>query len=182
MTLRDERDALQGIPITSVVRTLIDLASVTSDRATARALREAVRLELTSLAAVADGLGRHPRRKGTRRLGLALARYADLPLERARSGSEVHALEILRDARFELPLLNVRIAGEEADLSWRRLRLIIEIDGGPFHLDKGEDARKAAGWRAAGWTVRRIPSDDVDAGPAALIRLVTPENVPRCTP
>ncbi len=27
-------------------------------------------------------------------------------------------------------------------------RLIIEIDGGPFHLDVGEDARKQAVWEA----------------------------------
>jgi hypothetical protein len=38
-----------------------------------------------------------------------------------------------------MPRLNRRIAGEEADLSRPRLRLIVEIDGDPFHLDAGED-------------------------------------------
>ena len=47
-----------------------------------------------------------------------------------------------------MPRLNISVAGEEADLSWPREKLIIEIDGGPFHQDKGEDARKEAAWLA----------------------------------
>src|SRR5205823_12778065 len=70
------------------------------------------------------------------------------------------ALEILRAAGYALPRLNVRIAGEEADLSWAP-NVLIEVDGGPFHLDVGNDARKQACWERAGWTVRRISSDYV---------------------
>ena len=62
----------------------------------------------------------------------------------------MYALEILRDAGRPMPQLNHRIAGEEADLSWPRYRLIIEIDGGPFHLDVGEDARKQTIWEQLG--------------------------------
>jgi very-short-patch-repair endonuclease len=80
-------------------------------------------------------------------------------------------MEILRDAGRPLPRLNARVAGEEADLSWAPECLIVEIDGGPFHLDAGEDARKQARWRGAGWTVRRIPSDDVYERPARVLAL-----------
>ncbi len=169
--LEGECDHLNGIPITSAPRTLLDLAAHTSERALARTVREAVRLRATSLSEIGDALGRHRGRRGAARLGEAIARYTGLPLARARSGAEIRALEILRDANSELPLLNVRIAGEEADLSWSRRRLIIEIDGGPFHLDVGEDARKEAIWSAAGWSVRRIDSDDIYAHPHLLLRL-----------
>ncbi len=80
-------------------------------------------------------------------------------------------MEILRDAELPLPRLNVKIAGEEADLSWVRKRLILEIDGGPFHLDVGEDSRKRRRWEAAGWTVLRIPADDVYERPLKLLSL-----------
>jgi very-short-patch-repair endonuclease len=80
-------------------------------------------------------------------------------------------MEILRDAGRALPLLNIRIAGEEADLVWRRQRTIIEIDGGPWHLDAGEDARKEAAWRGAGYEVLRIPADDVYDYPPRLLAL-----------
>jgi hypothetical protein len=181
-TLDGDCEVLRGIPITSVARTLLDLAAHVSDRALARALREAVRLHLITVEGLAGGLGRYRRRRGSRRLAVALARYTGLPVERARSGAEVRALEVLRAAGYPFPRLNIGIAGEEADLSWSRARLIIEIDGGPFHLDVGEDARKQACWEAAGWTVRRLSSDDVYKRPNRLLALAAPLNVPECTP
>jgi hypothetical protein len=177
-TLAGDCEVLRGIPITSVPRTLLDLAGGVSERALARALREAVRLQLTTIDEVADRLGHYRGRRGSRRLAVAIARYTGLPLERARSGAEVRALEVLRTAGRPLPRLNVRVAGEEADLSWSGPRLIIEIDGGPFHLDAGEDARREACWKAAGWTVRRVSSDDVYEHPQRLLELAPPPNVP----
>ncbi len=177
-TLEGDCTTLRGIPITSVERTLLDLARWMGERALARTLREALRLRLTAMATLGDGLGRYHGRRGSRRLAIAVARYAGLPVERARSGAEIRALEILRAADRPLPLLNERIAGEEADLSWRSERLIIEIDGAPFHLDAGEDGRKQGNWEAAGWTVRRLPSEDVYERPHRLLSLAPPPNVP----
>jgi len=176
--LEGEWTFLRGIAITASARTLLDLARIASARALARAVRDAVRLDLTSVHELADAVGAHRRRRGSRRLAAVLARYSGLPLERARSGAEVRALEALRAAGRPLPRLNVRIAGEEADLSWPAWRRIVEIDGGPFHLDVGEDARKSAQWEAAGWTVRRLSSDDVYDRPDRLLALAPPTNVP----
>jgi hypothetical protein len=170
-TLKGDCTLLNGIPITSVARTLLDLAGKVSERSLARAVRDAIRIEQVTLSGLADVLGRHPGRRGSRRLAQVLGRYAGLPLVRARSGAEVRALEILRGAGVPLPRLNVRIAGEEADLSWAEHRLVVEIDGGPFHLDVGEDSRKQARWEAAGWTVRRLSSDDVYEHPLRLLEL-----------
>jgi uncharacterized protein DUF559 len=177
-TLDGECTLRRGIPITSVSRTLLDLGPHVSDRALARAVREAVRMDQITLAALGDAFGSYRGRRGLRRLRGIVARYAGLPLGRARSGAEIRALEILRAAELPLPRLNVRIAGEEADLSWPIPRLIVEIDGAPFHLDAGEDMRKEASWEAAGWTVRRLPADDVYERPDRLLSLAPPPNVP----
>ena len=158
----------RGIPMTSVPRTLLDLARLASDRALARAVREAVRLDRVTLDELGDAIGRHRGRRGTRRLARTVARYTGLPLERARSGAEIRAMEILREAGHQLPNLNVRIAGEEADLSWPRARLIVEIDGAPFHMDAGEDARKERAWRAAGWKVCRLDASAIYERPSHL--------------
>jgi hypothetical protein len=181
-TLEGEYTTLRGIPITTVPRTLLDLAARSSTRALARAVREAVRMRLTTLEAIADCLGRHPRRRGSRQLLAVLARYSGLPIERARSGAEVRALEVLRAGGYALPRLNARIAGEEADLSWAAARVLIEVDGGPFHLDVGEDERKRTRWEHAGWTVERISSDDVYERPERLLALAAAMNVPQCAP
>jgi hypothetical protein len=171
-TLAADTTTCGVLPITSVPRTLLDLAPHVGMKLLARLVREALRLRLTTVGEVVELLStRHRRRRGSRKLLAVLARYADLPVDRCRSGAEVRALEILRDAGRPAPRVNVKIAGEEADLSWPRHRLVVEIDGGPFHLDAGEDARKQELWEGAGWTVRRLPSDDVYEGPERLLVL-----------
>lgn len=169
--LDGDHTALRGVPITRPARTVLDLAAHVSERALARLVREAIRLRITSAGDLANTLGRHRGRRGCGRLGDVLARYAGLPLERARSGAEVRALELLREAGRPMPRLNVRIAGEEADLSWARQRRIVEIDGGPFHLDRGDDIRKQSCWEGAGWSVMRIPDRVVYDEPRLLLAI-----------
>ena len=169
--LPEARTTVEDIPMTTVGRTVLDLARQVSPRALARLVREAVRMDLVTLPELGDELAQHPRRRGVRQLARTMARYSGLPLERARSGAEIRAMEILREAGRPFPRLNVRINGEEADLSWPSERLIVEIDGGPFHLDVGEDARKQGAWEAAGWTVCRLPSGEVYERPSRLLAL-----------
>ena len=161
-----------GIPITTVPRTLLDQAAHVSAKDLARSTREALRLGLTTPVEMVDALAvRHRRRRGNRRLLTVVARYTGLPIERCRSGAEVRALEILRDAGRRLPAVNRPVAGEEADLIWRQERVIIEVDGPQYHLDRGEDARKQAVWEQTGWEVRRIPSPELFDHPERLLAL-----------
>ena len=173
---------LEGIPITTVPRTLVDIAGRVSDPAMARAVRESVRLGDVTLHELGDALGRYRGRRGVRALGDAVARYSGLPVHRAKSGAEIRALEVLRDVSRPMPRLNVHVAGEEADLSWPAWHLIVEIDGDPFHQDVGEDARKEREWREAGWIVRRVPSDDVYERPFKLLEAAAEPNVRKGSP
>ena len=170
-TLSGDTTRHLGIPITTPARTLIDLAPHIDAAATGRAVREAVRLEVTTMDEIAATLDRHPLRRGTAELGRRVRRYRTLPYARTRSPAEARALEVLHDAGVEIPLVNERIAGEEADLIWPHRRRIVEIDGPDYHRFRDEDARKEAHWRAAGWDVRRIPSDAVFNDPARLVAL-----------
>jgi hypothetical protein len=174
LTLDGHTTTVDGIPTTTVERAIIELAPYLDSRGLGRAIREALRTNKTTSAELARGVDRHFRRRGTRRALRTLARYAGLPVNRARSGAEIVALMVLRDAGRSMPRLNHEIAGEEADLSWAGERLIIEIDGGPFHQDVGEDARKEAVWSAAEWTVLRLPSDDLYDAPERLLALAPP--------
>jgi hypothetical protein len=170
--LGDDVTVRRGMPITTVPRTLLDMAPHVSVAVLARMTREAIRLKLTTAPEITHALAsRHRGRRGSRRLMAVVASYTGLPVERCRSASEVRALEVLRDAGRPLPEVNRRIAGEEADLSWRALRLIVELDGPQFHLDRGEDKRKQLVWERAGWEVRRLPSPDVYDNPERLLAL-----------
>jgi Protein of unknown function (DUF559) len=161
----------QRIPITTAARVLIDLAPGFDDQRLGRIFRESIRLKATTARKIVHTIHRHKGRPGTRRLLSLAARYSGLPYDRTRSDAEALALEILHDAGVPPPLVNVRIAGEEADLVWPERTLIIEIDGPQFHLFRAEDERKQAIWEAAGYTVRRIPSDAVYKAPLELVNL-----------
>jgi hypothetical protein len=171
LTIAGNTTTIDGIPTTTPERAIIEMAPYVDDSALARLVREALRTKGTTGEDLLRAVDAHLGRRGTRRLLRALASYAGLPISRARSGAEIRALMVLKDAGRPLARLNHKIAGEEADLSWAAERLIIEIDGGPFHQDVGEDARKEAVWRGAGWTVLRIPSDDVYEAPERLLAL-----------
>lgn len=174
VTLAGNTTTLEGIPTTTPERAIIEMAPYVNDGGLARLVREALRIKKTSSEALLRAVDAHAARRGTRRVLRTLAKYDGLPVAKARSGAEIMALIVLRDAGRTLPRLNAKIAGEEADLSWREHGVIIEIDGGPFHQDVGEDARKEAVWRAAGWRVLRISSDDVYDAPQCLLGLAPP--------
>jgi hypothetical protein len=174
LTLAGHMTTVDGIPTTTPERAIIEMAPYVDDRGLARAVREALRIEKTNATDLLRAVDNHARRRGTRRVLRTLARYAGLPINKARSGAEVRALMILRDAGRAAPRINSEVAGEEADLSWREHRLIIEIDGAPFHQDVGEDRRKESVWQAAGWRVVRISSALVYDSPEQLVALAPP--------
>jgi predicted transcriptional regulator of viral defense system len=170
-TLAGNTTTLRGVPITTPERTLIDLAANVGRRVLERAFREACRLGCTSPSEVLVALAAHRGRRGTAQLRRVVGRYTGLPLHRARSDAEALALVLLDEAGRPVPRLNVRVAGEEADLVWPDRRLIVELDGPQFHVDAAEDARKQRAWETAGWTVLRLPTDDVYLHPARLLAL-----------
>jgi very-short-patch-repair endonuclease len=165
-----------GILITTAPRTLIDLTGQLDTTAIGRAFREALRLGPATVEGLLSSLARHRGRRGIAPLGELAKRYAHLPYRRARSDAEVLALQVLQDAGLQSPRLNIRVAGQEADLVWPDRRLIIEIDGPQYHRFADVDARKQRRWEDAGYTVRRIPSGVVYDQPTRLIALARPAN------
>lgn len=160
-----------GLWVTTAERTVIDVWPTLRGRAQARLLREAVRLERTTVPRLLAVIADHRGRRGTASLRATCERYTRLPLSRCRSDAEVEGLLVLDAAGVPLPEVNVVRAGQEADFSWPGLMLIIEIDGPGFHRDPLQDARRTRIWTLAGWTVRRISSDDVYHRPELLVAL-----------
>jgi very-short-patch-repair endonuclease len=150
----------QAIPVTTVARTVVDLAHVLGERALERAVNDARlagRLRVEDLALLLDRL---PIRKGTARLAALLA-HDDAP---TRSAFEDEFLRFARRHDLPRPQVNQRIAGYEVDMVWRPQRLIAELDGRRFHAhprafeaDRKRDAYLvAAGYRVVRVTWRRL--------------------------
>lgn len=161
-----------GIPMTTAARCLVDLSSHVDHAKLARMTREALRLRATTPDELWTTLARHRGRRGTRALRAAAERYCALPVDKARSDAEVLAFDLLVSFGRPRPLLNEGVAGYEADLIWPEQRVIIELDGGQVHrYTAADDADRDAAWRADGWTVHRLPTDDVYKRPERLLLL-----------
>jgi very-short-patch-repair endonuclease len=165
----DEVTEHHGIPITTAARVLLDLAPGLNEKQLGRAFRESIRLKCTTARRVLETAQRHQGQPGTRLLHELATRYARIPYQRTRSDAEGRALEILHDAGVGGYRVNVKVAGEEADLVSTERQRIVEIDGPQYHQFADEDARKAEIWRKAGYEVRRVPSGAVYDDPARLI-------------
>lgn len=171
---------LDGIPLTSPARTLFDLAARLHPARAERALENALHrrlVDLEQLRAVAIELFEHGRTGTVLMRELLAARGAGyIPVA---SGLEACFLALLVAAGIELPERQVDLGGDcwvgRVDFYYRRLRLIIEIDGEAFHtskLDREHDARRDAAMRAAGFGVLRIEEHLVRERPWEVIAKV----------
>lgn len=126
----DERTAVDGIPTTSLSRTLLDLAATEGEESLTRALRQAHFEGLTDRLSLADLLARYPGRRGTAVVGRVLDDGAYSL--RTRSGLEDSFLEFLAARGLPRPETNATVeVGEtrfEVDCLWRRHRLVVELD------------------------------------------------------
>jgi very-short-patch-repair endonuclease len=132
--LTDEDVAVvDGIPVTSLARTVVDLASVLRIGALERVVEQADRSGLLDPAAVERALGRAPAHRGSGRLRRLIAVYcAPVP---TRSELERRFLELVLEAGLPRPRVNTRVAGLEVDFYWPQWRLVVELDGRAYHSD-----------------------------------------------
>ncbi len=139
---------VDGLRLTDVERTIIDLwPMLRSHRERRRMVREALRTRATTPRRLLAAIREHRGSRGVASLRAFVEHYAHLPFSRCRSDAEAYALTVLDDAGIEIPMVNTRHAGEEADFCWFHLRRILEIDGPQWHRFADVDARKTAAWR-----------------------------------
>jgi very-short-patch-repair endonuclease len=159
---REETVVRDAIPVTTVARTLLDLADVLPTQAVKRAIDEAEyrgRFDLTSLRAVVEN---NPGRRGAG--VLALARE---PAQRTRSDLEDDFLAFCRRQRLPRPEVGPSIAGYEVDFAWPEARLIVETDGRAAHRtrrafedDRTRDRRTVrAGYKTIRLTDRALTEE-----------------------
>jgi very-short-patch-repair endonuclease len=157
---------VDGIPVTSVARTLVDLAHTVPRDHLTTALREAERLHLFDLRAIqaARARTRHREGPGDRALKDALAELAALATTHTRSPLEDAFLDLLRRAGLPQPRTNATVEGHEVDAYWPQHRLVAELDGWAYHRtrhafesDRARDAElQAAGHRVVRFTHHQV--------------------------
>jgi very-short-patch-repair endonuclease len=161
-----------GVPVTSVARTLLDLAAVVDAAILRRAVERAEHLELFDLVQVRRLLDAHPRRPGARALRSLLEDYREHGMTFTRSDLEARFLELCRAHRLPRPFVNHVSGTSEVDFRWPEQRLIVEVDTWTYHGTRAAFARDRARDRAqlrAGLRVARVTGEEIERDGAALM-------------
>ena len=171
----DEIEGDDGVRLTSVSRTLFDLAALGDRQLFESALRKAEFRQLGGRLSLADLIERYPRARGVvlARTVLEQQLYR-LPTE---SWLEDVFLPFLVARRFEMPLVNptIQIRGDRyrPDCLWPRQRLIAELDGRAGHageLGFESDRVRDAALLGAGYRIMRITKRRFEISPDAVDR------------
>jgi very-short-patch-repair endonuclease len=166
----DEVTAEQGIPVTTIPRTLVDLASVLPPHRVERAVNEAEVQRHTDHLSLADLVERYRGRRGIRTIKAILARL-ETGVTVTRSELESRFLAFTRQACLTSPLLNAHLLGFECDCVWPKQRVIVELDGHATHSTREafeQDRARDRTLRAEGWQVVRVTWRQLHESPEAL--------------
>jgi hypothetical protein len=158
----------RGIPITTVPRTLIDLAAVLSRDALARACHEAGVLHDTTPKQVDALLAKRTRTRGAAKLRAILHGDASVTL----SALERRFLALLDEEGLPRPQTNKRAHGRRVDCRWPDRRLTVELDSYRYHHSRHaweEDRRREREARARGDEFRRYTYGDVVERPRLML-------------
>jgi very-short-patch-repair endonuclease len=165
----DPRDVttLNGIPVTTVARTLVDLTDVLLAEQLANVIYEAAFRNRFHLGLTREAMGRAPGRRLSV-LEQALAMHAAGSAS-TRSKLEDRFLKLVRGAGLPEPAINTRFLGFEVDFRWPGL--CVEIDG-PGHgrpRAQADDRIQDAVLEAHGFVTVRFREEQLVADPAAVI-------------
>ncbi len=145
-----------GIPVTSIVRTFIDIAARLERSELERAVNEADRLDLIDPLALAESLAEHPGKHGVGRLrdmlGERTFRLTDSELER-------RFLRLVGEVGLPVPLTQQHLNGFRVDFYWPDLGLVVETDGLRYHrtpAQQAKDKRRDQAHLVAGFTPLRF--------------------------
>jgi len=158
----EETTVHEGIPVTTVARTIFDLAEVAAYDEVKKVAEAADRRNLLRVRELEEACERGRGRRALRPVRRLLLELG-APVE-GRSPLEIRFGEFLRARRLPAPAQNVDVLGHEVDVLWPDAKLIVELDSWEFHGDRAAFERDRArdpklliaGYRTIRVTHRRL--------------------------
>jgi very-short-patch-repair endonuclease len=150
-----------GIPVTSPVRTLVDLTTELDITAVERAVNDADKRDLIDPESLRLALSRYAGEPGVRPLRALLDK---LTFRLSDSDLEIYFRRIVMATKLPMPLSKQRVNRFEVDFFWPHLGLVVETDGLRYHRTPSSQIRDARRDRAhimAGMTPLRFTHYEV---------------------
>jgi predicted transcriptional regulator of viral defense system len=164
-----EATTWHNIPVTTVARTMVDLAASLTAPELARAMHEAGIRHGTTPADVEAVLAKRPNSRGAATLRAVLRGDVHVTLSKL----ERAFLELLRDAGLPLPVTNRRAGGRFVDCRWPEHKLTVELDSYRYHSSRHaweQDRRRERQAYARGDQFRRYTWGDVVDSPKPAVK------------
>jgi very-short-patch-repair endonuclease len=169
----DDRVVIDGVPVTTVLRTLLDLCRLLPLAEAVASVDSALRQRLTTVEELTAALCDLPAGRGRQRV----ARVLELMDPESGSVLESVCRVLMLEHGLATPetQLVIRQAGRivgRVDFAWPGSRLVVETDGFAFHSDRKDyrrDRRRGNALALAGWTVLRFSWEDVMHEPDYVI-------------
>jgi len=170
-TLAEDDLAIRdGIPVTGVPRTMLDLAASLSRHRFDRVLERSEERGLFDLGEVDSVLERVRGHVGVGRMRRAIALYR--PPAFTRSQLERRFLELVRDASLPTPAMNYNLAGYELDAYWEAERFVVELDVYETHGTRAafeRDRLRQEDLKLIGVEMIRVTAPRLDCEPEAVL-------------
>jgi very-short-patch-repair endonuclease len=187
---RPERGHVHGIPVTSVARTIVDLAGTYGDKELRESVERAATERLLDVAQIDAILANGPKRRGAPCLRRVInhwrpvaetAKYATF-----RSLFEAKLLPLIAAADLPLPRFNAPVQTAErvleVDLLWERERFVVEADSRKHHgieVAFERDHRRARELIAAGYGFLGVTWREAEQEAPAVFAVIRQELIQR---
>lgn len=154
---------VDGIPVTTVERSLRDFAAIATEVEISKALSQGERERVLCWQTLGVLLDSSKGHRGVGGLRRAVSEW-DPTLADTQSDPEEDLLNAIRARGLPTPMVNVPLDPYIADFYWPELRLVVELD--PYGTHKGResfnrDHRKSVELEARGLRVIRVTGDDL---------------------
>jgi very-short-patch-repair endonuclease len=130
----EDVDELDGIPITSVARTIVDCAATATEHDIERMVHEAEVRRILDTRAIERALSRRPNARNAALVRAAISTSSPGPTRR---DLEHRFLALVRCYGLDTPRLNTgvetRLGVLEVDALWSERKLVVELDGAATH-------------------------------------------------
>lgn len=166
-----DRVVRDGIPVTSLARTILDVAAESRPQTVKGFIRRADDDKHFDLRAMHDLLERTVGHRGHAKVLAALDIYEDTP-PFTRSGLERRFLELVREAGLPEPAMNFFVAGFEIDAWWEAAEFGVELDVFETHgsrLSFEQDRVRDDELLLAGIRVIRVTGRRLDREPDKVV-------------
>jgi very-short-patch-repair endonuclease/predicted transcriptional regulator of viral defense system len=161
---------IDGIPVTSVARTLLDIASLVPQRRLVHALECAEKAREFDMFEIEALLRRCQGHRGAKPLQRAL-RAIEPEAQHAHEGLERAFIAFCSARHIEAPVMNAVVEGFTVDALWAKAKLIVELDSWKHHRGRRafeEDRRRDAVLALAGYQPLRVTHRWLTRDPGSL--------------